>query len=81
MALETIDWTIRAGDLLTVGSILCGGAAVLFNMHGSVKEHNRRLDALEEEMKSQTLILTKLAAGEERMRGLEHRVDLLERAS
>lgn len=40
--------------------------------------YGQRLSALEVEMKTQTNILERLAAGDERMKGIEHRLGLIE---
>ena len=42
------------------------------------KAYGERLAAVEVEMKTQTRILERLAAGDERMKGIEHRLNLIE---
>jgi hypothetical protein len=74
-----VDWTLRLGDLATVGSIVVGGLLVAFEMRSNLLRQGERLGLVESELKRQTEILTALSAGEVRMDGIEKRLELLER--
>lgn len=82
-----IDWSLRFGDLLVILSALGGGVALVLKWQRDetkqglqFAEIGPRLQDLEIEMKKQTTILERLAAGDERMRGLERRLELIENA-
>lgn len=74
----SFDLAIRIGDILQVVTISAGGLAVFVQMRADMKNINARLDKNDEELAKQTLILSQLAAGEERMNGLERRLELIE---
>ena len=85
----TFDLSVRFGDLLTVGAFLTGGVVILSNFKSEsatyraqakadAEAHAKRLTSLEIEMTKQTDILTRLAAGEERMNGLDRRMTMIE---
>lgn len=78
MGSVTFDLTLRIGDVLQILTVAGGGLMVLHNMKAEAANQDQRLKHLENEMGKQTEILTRLASGEERMNGFDHRLHLLE---
>lgn len=73
------DLVLRLGDIVQVMSIAAGGLLVFSQMRVESKSNRERLDRVEDELAKQTEILTRLAAGDARMDGLERRLQLLEK--
>lgn len=85
----SLDLSVRFGDLLQIATLVGGGAIFLVNFKSEnaayraqakadTEAHAKRLASIESEMSKQTDILTRLAAGEERMNGLDRRIELME---
>ena len=75
----SFDWAVHFGDIMQAVTFLSAAISLAAYMRMTITEHAKRLDKIDTELARQTDILVKLATGEQRMSGLEHRLDLLER--
>lgn len=66
------DWSIRAGDLLTISGMLIGGLIVLVSMRNDLKSVQRELEELRKVVVAQ-------ARADERLNAHEKRLDALEK--
>lgn len=81
MVLPMIEWSIRAGDLLTILAFLGGGVAAYFALKGDVRilKHDfasmkLSVELLSSAMKGFSDVLVKLAVTETRMAAMEEDV-------
>lgn len=88
-----IDWTLRAGDLVTFMGFVIGGLSVVFMMKSDIKllaqrlgfledtteAQNRKIDKQSEEIARFGELLILMNRYEERMAGIRREVDELKR--
>jgi hypothetical protein len=74
-----LDLTIRISDLILAAGVLGGGLISFVLMRQELKHHGHRLYLVEGEIHKQTDILVDLARQNERMAGIDRRLEFLER--